>query len=311
MTAAAIAPVMGRPVCSVDGLTVAGYRTTDALGREWGMDNESDKGWTNSPGPRTKRENRPNTHGAFRSVAYRDVRQFTWGGFVACPTPAVRERTELELASLCSDPGQLYEFRRRTETFDQTMLVELDDEPIVEMSTIYTLRWLFTFAAPDPRKHDAAWQDPICNPPQNTVSGLEFGTNGLDFSGAGLDFGTAPGLSQQVQVANHGSAPAFPLFKLTGPLSLPTIVHVESGRNITYAAEVAAGEVVRVNCDDFDQRGFRGHSVQSSIRGNVRSLLTVGTEWPRVDPGTVATFALRSYGAASAELMCSLRSAWV
>lgn len=303
---AALDVTSSMPVWTVDTLEVGALRRTDDLGREWGVKAGTDTGWITSASPRTRREARPNGHGAFRGVAWRDYRQFTLGGVVACPDGPTREQTEVELAGLCSDPGRLYEFRRRTATFDQVTRVELDDAPKIEMVSFYTLEWLFTFAAPDPRKHSFAWQDPILNPAGASFSGLEFADPGLGFD---LDFG-ATTTAGTAQVANYGTAPAYPLFQLTGPLSQPTIVHLDSGRTISYASEIATGERVSINCDEFPQRGIPPHGRVSSTRGNVGALCTIGTEWPVVNPQTTASFALRGTGAPTAELKCSLRSAY-
>lgn len=298
------------PEWSVDTLHVSGRRTVDDLGREWGVEDGTDKGWINPPATRPNRKDRPVGHGSFRAAAYRSFRQFSLGGFVACPTPQLRERTEVELASLCSDPGALYEFRRRTDSYDHTAMVELDDDPLIEMVTVYTLRWNFTWAAPDPRKHDHYWQEPVCTAPQTHTTGLNFAPTGLDFS-SGLDFGITTIDSTIAQVGNYGTAPAYPLLRLQGPLSAPAVVHRESGRAIRYASDIAAGEVVTVNCDDFPARGCASHAAISTARGNVSSLLVrEGRDWPVVDPQTAATFTLRSGGDLSATLTVSLRSAF-
>lgn len=304
----------GIPIWSVDEFTVHGSYMLDELGREWGVEDGTDDDWDTPAPPRTKRDDRPDGHGTTRGIAWRGGKTFTLGGYVGCPSSALREQSALELATVCSDPGREYTFRRRTDSFDHVMDVELDGSPLIKKINLYTLRWQFTFHARDPRKHDATWQDPIVNPvdPATQIDGLVFDEPGLDFSGAGLDFlvGSEPASPGRAQVANYGSAPTHPVFKLTGPLATPEIRHLESGRLIRYLANIAAGEIVRINCGDFPARGLLEHECVSTTRGDVRSLVHAGMDWPVVGPREVASFQLTSPGSAPAELMASLRSAW-
>ncbi len=297
------------PTWTVDTLDVSAFLRTDELGREWGVRAGSDAGWVAPPAPRTVREDRPHSHGSFRGVAFRDYRQFTLGGFVACPDAVTRERTELELSALCSDPGRLYQFRRRGASFDQTAMVELDEAPKIEMVTLYRLDWQFTFAAPDPRKHDFSWQQPVSTLPSDSTGGADFSASGLDFSGSGIDWGTGAAPAP-ARVGNYGSAPAYPVFTLTGPLDQPVVTAVGSGSSIYYGGSVSSNETVTINCDGFGQLGVPGHGCVSSTRGNVRSLLSIGDEWPRLEPGMTEGFQLQGSGGGSPTLQVSVRSAW-
>lgn len=298
----------GTPTWSVDTLTVSGELTTDDLGREWGVRAGGDDGWVAPPSMRTSRTDRVNAHGSFRAAGYREARQLTLSGFVACPDAATRERTELQLAALCSDPGRLYDYRRYTNTTDLVVAVELDDQPKIEMVTLYRLDWEFVFAAPDPRKHDFQVQAPIAGPPTTSASGLDFTAPGLDFSGAGLDFG-APALPQPVSVGNYGTAPAAPVIQVFGPATNPVVRCITSGQELIYSAPLAEGEVLTVNCDRFVRDGFPARRAVSNVHGDVRNYLSL-SGWPSVDPGAVETFTLLSEVAPTTQLRVILRSAW-
>lgn len=302
---------LGLPTWEIDTLRITRANSVDELGRRWVVSKHPDgeTGWTGAPATRTQRSDRPFGPGQFRSAAYRKEREIGLTGTVWCPDEAIREQTEVELASLCSDPGRLYTYRRRTETYDQTADVELNDAVLLSVMTPYRLDWSLAFVAPDPRKHDYAWQEP-----QSTVAtpgsfGLDFSGGGLDFSGGGLDFGT-PAVMSVAKVANYGTAPAYPVFELTGQLSSPAIVHLETGARLTYADAVALGETITINCDDFPQRNQPGKTCLSTARGNVRSLLTIGTTWPVVDPGEVATFQLQAAPGVAGGMRSMLRSAY-
>ncbi len=298
----------GTPTWTVDKLSVSAELITDDLGREWGVRSGGDDGWIAAPAPRTARSDRPGGHGSYRSAGYRDVRQVTLAGFVACPSPAVREQTENELAALCSDPGRLYDLRRRTDSYDQFVSVELDEAPKVEMVTRYRLDWQFTFAAPDPRKHDFQVQAPVAGPPVSSAPGLDFSDPGLNFASPGLDFGS-PAIPQPVSVGNYGTAPAFPVIEVFGPAVSPTISCLTSGFQFTYSGTLEDGEVLSINCDAFPREGFPPRRAISNLHGDVRSLLNL-TGWPQVDPGALETFTLQATATPTTTLRVILRSAW-
>ena len=244
-----------------------------------------------------------------RLTAWRQARAVTLTGSVWCPDVATREHTEHQLAGLCSDPGRLYTYRRQTETYDQTIDVELADEVLVQTRTLHRVDWSFQFSAPDPRKHSTSWYDPVVGPPSGSGGGLNYATPGLDHSTPGLDYGASRELAE-AQVANYGTAPAYPILTITGPMDALIVEHMESGRAIGYSAPLISGETVTINCDDHPQRDWLGHARISSQRGNVAALCTVSTDWPVVDPQTVASFRLLAGAAPPASLTVSLRSAW-
>lgn len=306
MTAAVTDPDV--PTWTLDGLTLPGSPTLDDQGREWLIVSDGETGWNGSPAARTDRTARPYSHGTFRGAAYRKERIITLKGRVWCPTAALREQTERQLSALCSDPNQLYEYRRATATYDQVAYVELDDAILLSMTNgLRVLYFSLQLAAPDPRIHDYQWQEPISTVPVSNPGGVDWFTS-VDWA-TNLDFGYTPTDGSLSKVANYGTAPAYPLFRLKGPLTNPSILHVESGVVIAYNAEIPDGDVVYINCDVNPQRGWDGHVCYSTQRGNVRSLLT-RFDWPVVNPQTVATFKLQSTGSSNSELMTQLRSAY-
>lgn len=303
------------PTWYIDGFTFPGRETTDERGRSWTILLDGEDGWLGSPAPRTKRTERPNAHGTFRSIAYRGERIFKLEGEVWCPDDETREDTERELAALCSDPGKLYPFRRKALKYDLISQVELDDAPLIRMKPgAYALEYSFQFASPDPRVHDYSWQEPISTLPGEQVyagHGLETQYD-LDFSNGGLDFGPTVSLLEAPysRVANYGTAVAYPVFRIRGPVNLPVIEDMDTGWTLTYAKEIKENETLTINCDDFAQRNAPGHSVISSERGNVRTHVTLSVDWPKVDPKQVRRFRLNGTGNEKAELMTMLRSAW-
>jgi hypothetical protein len=304
----------GRPTWDIGtgALRIVNANCHDTLGREWTVDRHPDgeKGWAPPAGPRTQREDRPEGHGAYRGPNWRKARIVTLSGKVWCPTTMLREQTELELAGLCSDEGRLYAYRRTTEAYDHAIAVELDDDPLISVVSPFLLAWSFQFAAPDPRKHDYAWQEPVWNPFVVSTGGLDDSGGGLTDAGGGLDDAAGIGGPLPLQLMNSGTAPAYPFITLTGQIPQPRILHVETGAVFTYAVDIAPGEVITVNCDPFAARGVPAHSCLSSVRGDVSALWTIEPDWPVIAPRSPATFVLASSGAPGSQIKVGTRSAW-
>lgn len=296
----------------VDTITFGG--PLDDLGCWWIPSKTT--GWHGAAKPKTNRVAKPFAHGALRSPNYRAERVIAIQGTCLATDTGARLLGEDRLGALCGDPASLYQFVGTDQLGRQRVAsVELADAPEVALNGERRFDFSIQFAAPDPRKHDIAWQDPISTIIAPSTGGLDFvGATGygLSYTGAtgyGVDWGT-PGLPAQAEVGNYGTAPVNPLFTITGPVSQPTVVDVDSGWSIPYAADVAAGETVVINCDAFPQRGYNGYQCWSSVHGNVRPFLPFMTQWPQVDPQAVAHYQLVGLGTYQAQLMTSLRSAW-
>lgn len=295
------------PVYRFDGLVVSGIVSTDTLGRQWHLTGE--KGWFSGGTPRTNRDDRPDADGSYRSAAFRGEKLFTVQGSVNVGArPELLEQTLLDLAAVCGDGRPLYTVRRTAGASDQTRDAELDGEPEVEPVGRYDIDFQFTFAAPDPRKHDYRWQEPRASPPVGSGpnGGLDY-DGGLDYSAGGLDYGTANDPLVAL-VANYGSATAAPFFELRGNQPPCSILRDETGDRLDYLGYVATGERVQINCDDFAVRGIPARSAISTTSGDVTSLLVV-SRWPVVAAQDVAAFRLLGSGPPES-LTAALRSAW-
>lgn len=295
------------PRYSIDGLVLSGLGTVDDRGRYWELTGES--GWTSGAPPRTSRTARASGHGSYRSPSWAEEISFSVRGTVHFDDPLLMEPTLLELRSLCRPSVELYPIRRTGGDVDQVRDAEIDAQREIEPVGRYDIDFQLTFASPDPRAHDATWQEAWALPPRGAANGLSFGTTGLNFSGAGLDFGT-PGEPAIGRVANRGTADAHPVLIVTGPAPSPTIKARRAGWELTYRDYIEPGETVTINCDLFDARGFEARSVTSSRRGYARPLLSIGRDWPVVLAQDFEEFELQVAGSESASLTSCLRSAW-
>ena len=289
---------------TVDGLTLGAL---DDDGNWWVP--QTTKGWHGPPKMKSKRDTRPNGIGTFRAPAFRDERIISIQGCVMSPDVLGRLKAEARIQALCSDPGQLYEFRGVNQAGDDLLTwVELNDAPDVVVQNETWVDFSLSFAAPDPRKHHAQLQAPIAGPPVSTSAGLDFSTPGLNFASPGLDFGS-PAIPQPVSVGNYGTAPAAPVIQIYGPAISPTVNCLTSGYQFTYAATLVDGETVSINCDIFEREGYPPRRAISNLHGDVRSLLNLNG-WPSIDPGGLETFTLQATATPTTQLKVILRSAW-
>jgi len=308
---------MYAPSWIVDGFHFSGMAPYHRnLGQEydengWAHIVEKESGFITGAKPRTNRVPRAGTApGSYRGPSSREERIITLEGRTWTRTRQDRERAELALAGLCANPDELYEFRRATDVMDQTILVELDDAPMVEMINSHTLKWSFQFAAPDPRKLDTTWQQPVTGLPTAGSGGLDFSGGGLDIDPLYLDFGE-PSQDGSVMVGNEGTTDSWPLFAVAGPVINPVIFEPATGSTLRYTGTIPRGQVLWINCAIETQRGVPGHGVfldQSNRRG---SLAVLG-EWPRV--GAMRTGYYQFFAAdynGDALMTCWFRSAWL
>jgi hypothetical protein len=301
------------PNVSLDGLTLlfrveGGPVDLDSQGVEWLLTKL--EGWVGKPAPRVVRTDRPGHAGSFRSAAYTGSRIMTLEFIATAPDISTIRAAETQVATICSDPAQLYPMVVTENGGSRQVMVELDDAivsaPRLWNSTIFSVR----VAAPDPRKHDVAWQSPIGNLGTPPTGGLDFTAPGAVLTSPGADFGT-PGQPSAMTVHNAGTATARPFVVVSGPLAAGwQLADINSGAVLTFTKALAATDTLTINTDEFPAQGFPGRSAYLNVQNNQRPALLVPNGWPRVLPGTTATYNLRSPTYTSASVTVSLRSAW-
>lgn len=238
-------------VWEIDGLRL---NTRDSYGCEWVVDTES--GWAGSAAPRTSRTPKVNAHGSFRTPAFRDPKIIALSGYCAAPTAAERRRAEHRIAGVCGgDPRSLYRLICHEERGALYADVELDDEVTVTTRHQRWFEWSLQVAAPDGRKHAVETHTVNTGLPMDAGDGLNFEyttfgdtSPGLFFGSAdptdGLEFGSS-NASGFVILTNRGSAPAYPIYTIRGPLTDPTLT--ASTGTMRYNAILAEGERVVID----------------------------------------------------------------
>ncbi len=108
-------------------------------------------------------------------------------------------------------------------------------------------------------------------------------TSTRTITGTGRTYGSA-GESGRLAVTNSGSADAYPVLRLDGPVANPAIEQVNTGAGITLDATLADGEYVVIDT--------RTRAVLYMGTSPRRSWVRTGSAWPTLPPGT-STFAYR------------------
>lgn len=314
--AAMIAPTTTQSTFLLDGVQLL-YRTgggpvpVDSNGVEWILTKLD--GWSGVPKPRTARTVKPFGLGAFRSRSYLGPRVISVEFVIGAPDPSTLRLVERQIGAWCSDGGRLYQLQvSDPPLIPLTALVELDDQIITLPKTPLAVTCSAHFAAPDPRKWDAQWQDRTSQlPVPSTAPGVDFTTPGADYTAPGLDYGPGPTFSTS-QVANYGTAPVGPYFSITGPVAQPQVTDLVTGWSLSFVGTLLAGDVLTINCDDFAQRGQGAHTCVLNGITNAWSQVVRSGDWPSIDPQAFASYQLTSTAPAQvgAILVASVRSAW-
>lgn len=199
-------------------------------------------GWYDGPDTKTNFTTRPGGHGAFDGQAYRDVRVVTVAGNASADSRAAVMLRLHALTGILAE-GDLGPITVADPDYGTlTAQCRLSAGPVCNQVGADTWRWQFSVTAPDPRLYATT---------VTASTGLPApGSGGLAFSLFGstgvLDFGS-PGNSGQVTLTNPGSADAYPVFTITGPvLGGFTLTDVATGRTITYSDDVPSGSTVLI-----------------------------------------------------------------
>lgn len=286
------------PSVSLDGrqwhYRVLGEAPVDADGVEWVATGLTGLG---GPAARAAREDKPTGHGAFRSPNYRAPRVIGVEFTVTAPTDTMVPALKRAIAGLCADPDVLYELEVDEPSWGTlSAQVELDGEILLAPRTTMSVTGSLQLVAPDPRLH---------GPWASAVAALgTAGTGGIDATSgisavSGIDAGTSGGAGL-VTVTNDGAASVLPVLRLTGPIPAPAVITVpELGITMTYYADIAAGQDVWINTDDFAAQPptatypVPAKSVLLQGESYDNNLGVVGG-WPVLAKNTVSTWRLEA-----------------
>ncbi|MCA1191611.1 phage tail family protein [Saccharopolyspora sp. 6V] len=297
------------PRIHLDGISMGyrGQQELDEFGCEWIWTNL--EGWWGTPGIRSETSDRPSGDGVFAGPAHRAGRVITLETVVTAPDEVQLAYARERYAGWCADLSTFYELRVDELTTPKTAAVRLDGEILPTPRTGYSDTISVQLLAPDARRY-GAWSSASTGMATPGTGGIDSSAPGIDSSSPGIDAGT-PGSTGIARALNPGTAPVSPLFTLTGPLTRPTVVHVETGSVLTYSGTLAANELLVINADVFPQRGYPGREVLLGGTARRRDLLARDGPWPEIPARGTAGFSLSAQGIDSrASLLVEWRPAY-
>ena len=246
------------------------------------------RGWDELPASRGDSPGRPLAHGGFDTPVWSDERIVTLGGQIVSPD---RDALLAELSSVMTwapggGSGEDLRITRAGRTLTATARLTAFQTPTDLDWAVGVVPFVIEWRAADPLRYGDTVNAPTGFAVQ--AGGLEFDlfTDGTSHTGF-LEFGQQ-GATGRVSVSNTGTAPTAPQFEITGPVPRFSVVHVQSGRRVSFAQAVAAGDrllidtatgVVVLNGGDVDYSG-----------------LLTRAEWAPIAPGETATFAFVADG---------------
>lgn len=209
---------------SIGGLT---FNAVDANGVAWVVDSAGTTGWYDGPDVNLNQNAQPRGDGVYRADSYRAARVIVIPGWCTAPSkPAAQAARRAFVGLYARGTQQTLTVVDGSETL--TALVELAGPPKAKPHAGGVgFDWQLTLSAADPRKYGPASSAPTGLPSASGV-GLDWGTGGaigLDWgtgSSVGLDWGTS-GSNGLLVLSNPGTADAWPVFTVAGPVTNPSI----------------------------------------------------------------------------------------
>jgi len=281
--------VLQQPVFEVDGW--AG-NTVDDLGVEWWVTKE--EGWAGTPPLRLSLVERPERDGAFDSPSYRGARVVTLEGSAVAPDRTAKEHAKDRLAAVLNDGGVLLPLVVTEPHLTRRLLVRLSAETKISDRKNGVFDFSLQVTAPDPVRYSAALNQASCPLPTSS-GGVAFP---LTFP---LDFGEGSS-GGRLQLENRGTAPTWPVWRVSGPCPDPVILNPETGEQLAFGLTVQSGEVLVVDTD--------ARTVLLQGTASRRSFLLPDSEWFPLRPGANRIGFRAARTDQNARLTAEWRDAW-
>lgn len=293
---------------TIGGIT---FGATDANGVTWGIFPAGTTGWYDGPGVRLNEVLIPRYDGAYRANSYRAVRIVTVSGWVNAPSRLAAQNARDQLHGVLSG-GITSTLTVVDGTQVRTMTVELGDAP-KSMPHAYGIGFDFqvTFSATDPRKYGPA-VTASTGLPAVAATGVSWGTP--PGAGIGVSWGTPPGSGVGVSWGNYGpnglatlpnagTADAWPVFTLVGPVTSPTITDGAGNVLAWTGPALAASDTLVLTSSPFGPRSVL-------LRGTDNRASLTTAQWAPVPAGHSQNWQFQGTSAGSPSLTVSLSPAY-
>ncbi|PKV95927.1 tail protein [Amycolatopsis echigonensis] len=256
---------------------------------------------THGPGVKTHTSERPFGTGAYRARGFRTGRSDTLTGTCEGLSWATREQARNTLLGLFGTGDQM-PLSIYNGLSTRTINVELNDITHVDVwADGLGFDWQLSLFAADPRFLDSAVQTAGATVVSTSTDGLDWATGGgLDWStGGGLNWGTS-GSTGLLSMTNSGTAPTWPVFRISGPMTNPTLTDPTTGNVIAYTGFVDVGQTLVIDCSPFTRT--------VNLNGIDRSGALSSAAWIQIPAG--GTTVLQFSGSGAGSLTASWQSAY-
>lgn len=247
---------LSSPTYQLAGWQAGDTGLVDGNGVTWGVNRGGTAGVFDGPDVRLNQSPFPNADGAQRSRNFRPPRTFTLNGWATAPSPAALEASRRQFVNLLADGSQSPLMITYLDGLVVTALVERAAIPKAAPIGPLELTWQLTLSAVDPSLYATV---------VSQSTGLPSSSGGLDWvSGGGLNWVTGGGLNWGVTgstglitVTNHGYAPSWPTFTITGPVTNPTVVNTASGQELLFTDTLSANDTVVLRSNPINRAALK------------------------------------------------------
>lgn len=282
---------MSDPVVTLGGLLLEGVDLEEV---RWKVPGGGLTGWWGSPAPRMESTPRPRAHGVWVGEAFLEARTVGVEVWIVAPDRGRALAAVDRLIAACALTDTLLTVTDGGLTLSAT--VRRSDDVLVSWANEAAAKVSLQVLARDPRK----------------LGDTLTASTGLPASAGGLivpftipftiDAQVASG---QVSLTNPGTIAGPVMLRIDGPVVGPIVTHVNSGRQLVFAASLAlgAGEFITV---DLDRREVLAQGEAS------RNAWVTSRGWSAFEPGG-NTWAFTSAGAAEAGALLTVQAqpAWM
>ncbi|WP_328448994.1 phage distal tail protein [Amycolatopsis sp. NBC_00438] len=233
---------------------------------------------------------RPFGMGAYRARSYLAARSDTLQGWCQAPDFAGAVAARDRLLGLFPDGAELALVKADGISTRQ-LLVELDSAAVrlEGWADAQGFDWQLPLYAADPRWLDSSVQTAGPFTVIGTATdGLDWGSGGLDWANGGLDWGSS-GNGGVLSLSNPGTAPSWPVFTVTGPLTNPTFTNPATGDVIAYTGTVDTGQTLVIDTSPFTR--------SVALNGVDRFGFLASAQWIEIPPGGQVTVQFSGTGA--------------
>jgi hypothetical protein len=257
--------------------------------------------------------------GAFRAAAYKGVRTINLGGVFTSRTHSglLTRRAARQLASVCSDPADLFKLTVRDEISTTCAYVELDGDVLTDLRDNLAFSMMFSvqLAATDPRKFNLDWISSTAPPISDGISGIDATGLGIDSTGLGIAAGTSA-RPASATVVGTGTADNPMVLQVNGPTDHFTITNTSGSSSFDFRGSLGASEALYINLDGLPAYGVPGTAKPIPGHGaligtvNARAAIAVRGGWPVLRPGGTATYLISGSLGFGSALIVHSRGAW-